>query len=48
MEKIIEYFVAAIKALLVIFGVEVDAEVESNLESMFGGMLGYEPEVDAE
>lgn len=48
MDIIIGYFVAAIKALLAIFGKEIDPEVESNLESMFGGMFGYTPEVEAE
>mgnify|MGYP003306550428 CR=1 FL=1 len=48
MEIIINYFVEAIKALLSIFGKEFDAEVEDNLRSMFGGMFGYKPEVDAE
>lgn len=48
MDIIIGYFVAAIKALLSIFGKELDPEVESNLESMFSGMFGYEPEVEAE
>ena len=45
MAVIIDYFVAAVKAILAFFGKEVDAEVESNLESMFGGIFGYEPEV---
>jgi len=48
MEIIINYFVAAFKALLTIFGKEVDAEVEDNLRTMFGNLFGYTPEVDAE
>lgn len=48
MEIIINYFVAAFKAILTIFGKEVDAEVEDNLRTMIGNLFGYEPEVKAE
>ncbi len=48
MEIIINYFVAAFKAILTIFGKEVDAEVEDNLRTMIGNLFGYKPEVDAE
>ena len=46
MEAIINYFVAALKAILAIFGKEVDAEVEDNLRTMFDNILGFEPEVE--
>lgn len=45
MEIIIDYIVAALKALLALFGVAGDAEFEDNIESMFEGLLGYEPEI---
>ena len=45
MEIIINYFVAALKAILAIFGKETDAEVEDNLRTMIGNLFGYEPEV---
>lgn len=45
MDIIINYFVAALKAILTIFGKEVDAEVEDNLRTMIGNLFGYEPEV---
>ena len=48
MEKIIEYVISAIKALLSILGVEVDAEFEDNLKSMVGGLKDYEPETEAD
>lgn len=47
MEIIINYFVAAFKAILTIFGKEVDAEVEDNLRTMIGNLFGYEPEIEA-
>ena len=43
MELIINYFKAALKALLAIFGKEVDAEVEDNIETMLGNLFGYNP-----
>ena len=46
MEKIIEYFVAALKALLALFGVKTDEEVESNLESMFDNITSFDPTVE--
>ena len=48
MEKIYEYFKAALAAILAIFGVEmkeIDPEVKDNLESMYDNITGYEPEV---
>ena len=47
MTSIIEYFVAAVKAVLALLGKEVDAEVEDNLRTMFGNLFGYEPEIEA-
>ncbi len=43
MEIIIGYFVAAIKAILAIFGVEFNEETEDNLENMFDNITGFEP-----
>lgn len=48
MEIIINYFKAALKALLVVFGVETDEEVMSNIESMLNNLFGFEPENKAE
>ena len=47
MEAIIKYFKAAIVAILALFGITVDEEFGSNLESMFGGLGEYEPENEA-
>lgn len=44
MEVIINYFVAAFKALLALFGVQVNPETEDNLENMFGNITGFVPE----
>ena len=46
MEIIITYFVNAIKAILKYFGFEMDAETESNLDSMFGGLKDFAPETE--
>lgn len=46
MEIIIEYFVAAIKALLTLFGVEIDEKFADNTESMVGGLKGFDPETE--
>ena len=45
MTSIIEYFVAAVKAVLAFFGKEVDVEVEDNIRTMLGNLFGYKPEV---
>ena len=46
MDIIIGYFVAAIKAILTLFGVEIDEEFASNLESMVGGLESFKPETE--
>ena len=43
MDIIIGYFVAAIKAVLGLFGIAADEEFISNLESMFGGLKDFAP-----
>ena len=48
MAVIIEYFKAALVAILTVFGVELDEEVASNIETMLGNLFGYEPEIDVE
>ncbi len=48
MKIIIEYLLAAIKALLALFGrelPELEEGTEENIESMIGNITGYEPEV---
>lgn len=48
MEFIINYFKAALKALLSIFGVEmweIPEDTKDNLESMYDNITGYNPEV---
>lgn len=47
MEKIIEYFKAALAALLAVFGKKLDGETVDNIESMFENLFGYEPEIKA-
>lgn len=47
MEYIIKYFKAALAAILAIFGITLDEEFSSNLESMFGGLKDFEPESEA-
>lgn len=49
MKIIIEYFLAAVKALLAIFGKtlpELEAGTEDNIESMLGNLGSYKPEVE--
>lgn len=47
MEIIIKYFVDAIKAILTLFGVELDETFTSNLESMVGGLKDFKPETES-
>lgn len=48
MKTIIDYIVAALKALFALFGAELpglEEGTEDNIESMLGGLGLYEPEV---
>ena len=48
METIINYLLAAIKAICAIFGIEfkgLDEATKDNLGSMYDNITGYEPEV---
>lgn len=48
MKVIIEYLLAAIKALLAIFNVELpelEEGTEENIGTMIDNIMGYEPEV---
>lgn len=47
MELIINYFVAAVKAILGLFGTELGEEFEDNIRSMIDGLKGFEPESEA-
>lgn len=47
MEAIIKYFVDAIKAILAYFGIVLDEETESNIDSMIGGIKDFEPSTPA-
>ena len=46
MDKIIGFFKDALVSLLALFGIAVDEEFASNLESMFGGLKDYKPETE--
>lgn len=47
MEFIINYFKAALKAILAIFGIVLDEETADNIDSMVGGLESFEPESEA-
>jgi hypothetical protein len=44
LEHLIEYFAAIFRTILALFGVEINEETADNLESMFNGLLDYQPE----